>query len=148
LEPRLLVGVFRRAVSGPGGEEDPLAAMRGTDVGGAQHAPARIEPEVGQGSEYSTECSHNRLACGISQTPRAGFQVARGTGGRGEESADVFDHHQTGVEDGDGVRDVVPQPGAGALGQTRAAAGDGHVFDRGSQPSARRPAVRRPSSRR
>jgi hypothetical protein len=97
----LLVGVFSsgRSPRGPGGEEDPFAAVRCADIGGTQHAPACIEPEVGQGSKYGTECPHNRLTWGVSQTPRAGFQVARGTGGGGEESADVFDHHQAGVED-------------------------------------------------
>ena len=149
LAPRLLVGVFSSGdpLGRPGGEEDPLSTVRGSDVSGAKHAPARIEPEVGQGAEYGTECAHNRLACGVSQTPQAEFHVARGTGGRGEEPADILDHHQTGVEGFDGAHDVVPEPGAGAFGKSGAAAGDGDVFDRGTQPSGRTPRGCWPSSR-
>jgi len=79
--PMLLVGVFSRVPGGPGGEKNTLAAVWGSDVGGAKHEPFRVVPEVGQGSEYGTECSHRTLAWGVSQTPRAGFHVARGTGG-------------------------------------------------------------------
>lgn len=79
--PMLLVGVFSKGSGGPGGEEGPLAAVRGPDVGGTKHEPLRVVPEVGQGSEYGTECSQRRLTCGVSQTPRAEFHVARGTGG-------------------------------------------------------------------
>lgn len=79
--PMLLVGVFSRVPGGPCGEEGPLAAVWGPDVGGAKHEPLRVVPEVGQGSEYGTECPQSRLTCGVSQTPRAGFHVARGTGG-------------------------------------------------------------------
>ncbi len=110
LVPRLLVGVLSSGdPSGwPGDEESSLAAMRGSDIRGAKHTPARIEPDVGQGAEYGTECAHSRLACGVSQTPRAGFHVARGIGGRGEEPPDILDHHQAGVEGFDGANDVVP----------------------------------------
>ncbi len=59
--PMLLVGVFNSVAGGPGGEEGPLAAVRGPDVGGAKHEPLRVVPEVGQGSEYGTECSQRRL---------------------------------------------------------------------------------------
>lgn len=147
LVARLLVGVFSNGdpLGRPGGKEDALSAVWGSDVGGAKHAPARIEPEVGQGAEYGTECAHSRLTCGVSQAPRAEFHVARGTGGRGEEPADILDHHQTGVEGLDGVHDVVPEPGAGAFGQSGAAAGDGDVFDRGTRPSGRTLRGRRPS---
>lgn len=79
--PMLLVGVLNRVFGGPGGEEGPLAAVRGPDVGGTKHEPLRVVPEVGQGSEYGTKCSQRRLAWGVSQTPRAEFHVARGTGG-------------------------------------------------------------------
>ncbi len=149
LAPRLLVGVLRSGdPSGwPGGEEDPLSAVRGSDVGGAKHAPARIEPDVGQGAEYGAECAHRRLACGVSQTPRAEFHVARGTGGRGEEPSDILDHHKAWVEDFDGTDDVVPQTGPGAISQSGATAGDRDVFDRGSRPSGRTPPGLRPSSR-
>lgn len=132
---KLLVGVLSRGGSpgGPGGEEDPLSAVRGSNVRGAKHAPARIEPDVGQGAEYGTKCSHSRLACGVSQTPRAEFHVDRGTGGRGEEPSDILDHHQAGLEGFDGSGNVVPQTGPGAISQSGAAAGDRDVFDRGSQ---------------
>ena len=79
--PMLLVGVLSRVLGGPGGEESALAAVWGSDVGGAKHEPACVVPEVGQGSEYGTECPQRRLTWGVSQTPRAGFHVARGTGG-------------------------------------------------------------------
>jgi hypothetical protein len=79
--PMLLVGVLRRVLGGPGGEEGALAAVRGSDVGGAKHEPLRVVPEVGQGSEYGTECPQRRLTWGVSQTPRAEFHVAWGTGG-------------------------------------------------------------------
>ncbi len=79
--PMLLVGVFSKGSGGPGGEEGPFSAVRGPDVGGTKHEPLRVVPEVGQGSEYGTECSQRRLTCGVSQTPRAEFHVARGTGG-------------------------------------------------------------------
>ncbi|GGT26252.1 hypothetical protein GCM10014713_19180 [Streptomyces purpureus] len=121
--------------------------MRGSDFRGAKHAPARIEPEVGQGAEYGTECAHSRLACGVSQTPRAGFHVARGTGGGGEESSDILDDHQARVEGFDGTDDVQPQTGPGAISQSGATAGDRDVFDRGTRPSGRTPPGHRPSSR-
>jgi hypothetical protein len=79
--PMLLVGVLSRVLGGPSGEEGALAAVRGADVRGAKHKPACVVPEVGQGSEYGTECPQRRLTWGVSQTPRAGFHVARGTGG-------------------------------------------------------------------
>ena len=79
--PMLEVGVLSRVPGGPSGEEGALAAVRGPDVGGAKHEPACVVPEVGQGSEYGTECPQRRLTWGVSQTPRAGFHVARGTGG-------------------------------------------------------------------
>ncbi|WUF49445.1 hypothetical protein OHA73_35615 [Streptomyces sp. NBC_00483] len=145
---RLLVGVFSSGVSfgGPGGEEDPFAAVRGADVGGAKHAPARIEPDVGQGAEYGTECAHSRLTCGVSQTPRAGFHVARGTGGGGEESPDILDDHQTGFEGFDGADNVQPQTGPGAVNQSGATAGDRDIFDTGSRPSRHTPPGLPPSS--
>lgn len=79
--PMLLVGVLNRVFGGPGDEESALAAVRGSDIGGAKHEPPRVVPEVGQGSEYGTECPQRRLTWGVSQTPRAEFHVARGTGG-------------------------------------------------------------------
>lgn len=77
----LLVGVLNRVFGGPGDEERALATVRGSDVGGAKHEPLRVVPEVGQGSEYGTECPQRRLTWGVSQTPRTEFHVARGTGG-------------------------------------------------------------------
>ncbi|GAA2314823.1 hypothetical protein Scani_48590 [Streptomyces caniferus] len=106
----LLVGVLSRVFGGPGGEEGPLAAVRGADVGGAKHEPSCVVPEVGQGAEYGTECPQRRLAWGVSQTPRAGFHVARGTGGGGEEAAHILDHNQAGSEGFDRTGDVQPQP--------------------------------------
>jgi hypothetical protein len=45
----LAVGVGR-----PGEDEDPLAAVGCPDVCGGYNDPLRIEPEVGQVSEYGT----------------------------------------------------------------------------------------------
>lgn len=109
----LLVGVLSRAFGGPGDEEGPLAAVWGPDVGGTKHEPPRVVPEVGQGAEYGTECPHRRLTWGVSQTPRAEFHVARGTGGGGEEAAHILDHNQAGTEGLDRTGDVQPQPGTG-----------------------------------
>ena len=145
--PMLLVGVFSRVPGGPCGEEGPLAAVRGPDVGGAKHEPLRVVPEVGQGSEYGTECPQSRLTWGVSQTPRAGFHVARGAGGGGEEAADILDHNQAGSEGFDRTGDVQPQPGAGLSVESGPAAGDRDVFDRGSPPSGRTPARQRTSRR-
>lgn len=146
--PMLLVGVFSRVPGGPCGEEGPLAAVRGPDVGGAKHEPLRVVPDVGQGSEYGTECPQSRLTCGVSQTPRAEFHVARGTGGGGEEAAHILDHNQAGSEGIDRTGDVQPEPGAGLGVESGPAAGDRDVFDRGSQPSGRTPGGRRTSRRR
>lgn len=106
----LLVGVLSRVSGGPGGEEGPFAAVWGPDIGSAKHEPLRVVPEVGQGSEYGTECPQSRLTCDVSQTPRAGFHVARGTGGGGEEAAHILDHNQAGSEGLDRTGDVQPEP--------------------------------------
>ncbi|MBB4981501.1 hypothetical protein GGE06_002411 [Streptomyces sp. SFB5A] len=145
--PMLLVGVLSRVSGGPGRQEGPLATVRGSDVGGAKHEPLRVVPEVGQGSEYGTECPQRRLTCGVSQTPRAGFHVARGTGGGGEEAAHILDHYQAGSEGLDRTGDVQPQPGTGVGVESGPAAGDRDVFDRGSRPSGRTPGGRRTSRR-
>lgn len=145
--PMLLVGVLSRLSCWPCGEEDALATVWGPDVGGAKHEPLRVVPDVGQGSEYGTECPQSRLACGVSQTPRAGFQAARGTGGGGEEAAYILDHNQAGSEGLDRTGDVQPEPGAGLGVESGPAAGDRDVFDRGSRPSGRTPAARRTSRR-
>jgi hypothetical protein len=156
IEPRFAVGVLNRdstvwlrsgprgfgsaplalratGVGRPGGDEDPFTAVRRADVAGAKHVPARIEPEVGQVREYGAECPHSRLIWGVSQTPRAGFQVARGLGAGGEDASDVLDHHQAGAEDGYDVGDAAPHAGAGAFGESGTEAGDGEVFGRGSR---------------
>lgn len=106
----LLVGVLSRVFGGPCGEEGPLTTVRGPDVGGAKHEPPCVVPEVGQGAEYGTECPQRRLTWGVSQTPRAGFHVATGTGGGGEEAAHILDHNQAGTEGLDRTGDVQPQP--------------------------------------
>jgi hypothetical protein len=139
------VGVLSKGSGGPGGEEGPLAPVRGSDVGGAKHEPPCVVPEVGQGAEYGTKCPQSRLGWVVSQTPRAEFHVARGTGGRGEESSDILDHHQAGAEGFDRAGDVQPQPRAGVRVESGAAAGDGDVFDTGSPRSARTPGAHRPS---
>ncbi len=145
--PMLLVGVLSRVSGGPGGEKGSLASVRGSDIGGAKHEPLRVVPEVGQGSEYGTECPQRRLTWGVSQTPRAGFHVASGTGGGGEEAAHILDHNQAGSEGLDRTGDVQPEPGAGLGVESGPAAGDRDVFDRGSRPSGRIPGGRLTSRR-
>jgi hypothetical protein len=71
--------------------------------------------------------------------------VARGIGGRGEESSDILNHQEAGEEGLDRTGDMQPQPGTGVRVESGAEAGDGDVFDRGSRQSARRPWVRQPS---
>ncbi|GGN51313.1 hypothetical protein GCM10012285_41300 [Streptomyces kronopolitis] len=97
-------------LGGPGDEEGPLATVRCSDVRGTKHEPPCVVPEVGQGSEYGTECPQRRLTWGVSQTPRTGFHVARGTGGGGEEAAHILDHNQAGAEGLDRTGYVQPQP--------------------------------------
>lgn len=143
----LLVGVLNRVAGGPGGEEGPLAAVRGPDIGGTKHDPLRVVPEVGQGAEYGTKCPQRRLTWGVSQTPRAGFHVARGTGGGGEETAHILDHNQAGTEGLDRTGDVQPKPRTGLGVESGPAAGHRDVFDRGSPPSGRTPGGQ-PTSRR
>jgi len=141
----LLVGVLNRRSGGPGGEEDPLAPVGCSDVGGAKHEPSCVVPEIGQGSEYGTKCSQRRPGWVVSQTPRAEFHVASGTGSGGcEESSDILDHHQAGAEGFDRTRHVQPQPRTGVLIESGTASGDRDVFDRGSPRSARTPGAHRP----
>lgn len=46
---------FGSPAAGVGQHEDPLPPMRSPDVGRRAHDPFRIEPEVGQVSEYVSE---------------------------------------------------------------------------------------------
>lgn len=138
----LLVGVLNSALGGPGGEEDPGPAVGRADVGGAKHEPFRVVPDVGQGAEYGAKCPQRRLGWVVSQTPRAGFHVARGTGGGGEESSDILDDHQAGAEGLDGTGDVQPQARAGVGVEAGPSAGYRDVFGRGNPPSGCKPAAR------
>ena len=139
--------------SGHAAERDPLGHGRvqwgqcWERRGGQLYEPACVVPEVGQGAEYGAECPHRRLYWVVSHTPRAGFHVASGAGGGGEESADILDHHQAGTEGFDRADHLQPKARAGTGGESGAAAGDGDVFDTGSLRSARTPPERRPSSR-
>src|SRR5690606_16398479 len=45
-------GVLSSAVGGPGEDEDAEPSMRCADIGRSNARPLRIEPEVGQVSEY------------------------------------------------------------------------------------------------
>ncbi|GLW58007.1 hypothetical protein Kpho01_60180 [Kitasatospora phosalacinea] len=104
-----------------------------SDVGGAKNEPPRVVPQVGQGAEYGAKCPHRREGWVVSQTPRAGFQVASGTRG-GEESSYILDHQETGVEGLDRARHVQPEPGSGLRVEADASARDRDVFDRGNRP--------------
>lgn len=96
----------------PGQEEDPLSLMGSSDLRSAYDCPFRIEPEAGQVREYGSECPQRRFTTCVSQTPRAGFQVAIGF--RREEAADILDHHQSGLKGFDGAGNVQPETGPGA----------------------------------
>jgi hypothetical protein len=74
------------------------------------------------------------LIWGVSQTPRAEFHVASGTGGRGEQAPDILDHYQARSESCDSTGDVPPQPGTGVVVEPGTTAGDRDVFDRENQP--------------
>jgi hypothetical protein len=81
----------------------------------------RVIPELGQVSEYGTECPQIRLIPSVSQTPRAGFHVAMSVGT--EYSSHVFGHDVAGPELADGVGHVGPQPGPVAGPEPSAFAG-------------------------
>ena len=67
-------------VAKSGEDENPAPAVRCPDIGCANTAPFRIEPEVGQVSKNGSECPQMRFSCSVSQTPRAWFHVAVGSG--------------------------------------------------------------------
>ncbi|OKI21395.1 hypothetical protein A6A25_08675 [Saccharothrix sp. CB00851] len=63
-EPSCAVGVGSISASStvaglaqPGEQEHPLAAVRGSDVGGADATPERVIPRFGQVAEYTVESS-------------------------------------------------------------------------------------------
>src|SRR5579872_583206 len=99
--------------SRPGDDENPLAAVRSPRIGGGYDKPFRIEPETGQVSEYSAECPQRMFASGLSQTPRAGFHIAVGSGT--EQSSHVLQHYQRRPQDAGRAGDVRPDPGPVAL---------------------------------
>ncbi len=115
-----------RGVGRPGEEDDTSTLVGSTNGGRSEHTPLRIEPEAGQVCENGTECPQKRFIADVSHTPRAGFHVT--VGRRGEKAGDIFDHHQSGSEFGDGAGDMPPQAGAGALGEARAAPGEADVL--------------------
>jgi hypothetical protein len=129
--PRFTVGVFcSLALVGQGpdrDEKDALASVRGADVGSAYACPpAVVVPEVGQVREYGSKRPHRGHIIGVSQTLRAGFQVAKGvgSGAGGEDAADILDDDQSWSQAGDGGGDKLPEAGAGAGGEPGARAGD------------------------
>ena len=78
----------------PREDEDPLASVGCADVGSGNSDPLRVIPEVGKVSKYGAECPQYRLLsfpAPVSQTPRARFHVAIGSGM--EETSHVFDEY-------------------------------------------------------
>ena len=66
---------------GVGKYEHAPSSVASPDVGYADAVPLRIEPEVGQVSENTSECSQNRPSVfGTSHASRAVFQRASGFG--------------------------------------------------------------------
>jgi hypothetical protein len=112
--------------SGPGRDEDAFAFVGGADVAGAKTAPARIHPERGQVAEYGSECPQMRLVAAVSQTPRAGFHVAVGSGTA--QSSNVLDDDQGRAQGRDGEGDVCPQAGRCSGDDARASSGHGHAL--------------------
>lgn len=101
-------GPFQSDATGAGKNEDSAADVGGSDVGRWYATPSRMIPEVGQGSENSSECSQNRLVLSVTQTPSAAFHVATRLGG--EETVDILKEHPGGVKLFDGPCDLIPQP--------------------------------------
>lgn len=119
----LVVGVGSR----PRDDENALTLVRGPDVGCTLHMPFRIEPEVGQVSEYGADSSKSVGVVGVIIQRRAvGSHPASGLGR--EKSTDIFDHYQSRAEDGYRAGDVGPQARPRALGDACAQTGEGHVL--------------------
>src|SRR4051812_35862295 len=87
--------------------------------------PARVVPEVGKVPENTTECPQNDSWV-VSQTSRAGFQIAIGCGRVG--ATDVLPYDVGGADDGDCLAHLPPQVGAGALGHAGALPGVAEVL--------------------
>jgi hypothetical protein len=83
--------------------------VAGTDVGSANATPARVIPEVGQVAEYGSECPQSALTF-VSQTPRAGFQVAIRLGT--EQPPHILDDDVLRLQLIDGAAHFGPEPGA------------------------------------
>jgi len=114
--------------SRPGDDEDPFPAVGSASVCRGYSRPFRVIPEVGQVSENGTACPQSMFVSGLSQTPRAEFQVAIGSGT--EQSPHVFQHDQRWPQRVDGEGHVSPYTGPVALTQPSPAAGTGHVLAR------------------
>lgn len=85
-----------------------------------------MEPEGGQVSEYGTESSKKPSCSGtFIQSLSSGFQST--VSFRREEPFDIFDDHQSGLEDVDGSGHVGPQAGAGVGREAGAFPGGGDV---------------------
>lgn len=117
------VGVLSSGAAGQ--DEGPVPAVRRTCFRCAKTQPFRIEPEIGQISEYSAKCPQADTSL-VSQAPRARFQEAKGP--LRDEAADIFDHHPFGVEDVDGARHVLPQAGSVAVLHAVTGSGDRDVL--------------------
>lgn len=127
----LLLPDFQSRAAGvgrPGEDENAPAEMTGTDCGGGNTEPFRIEPDFGQVCENGSKCPHSRFRTGVSQAPRALFHVA--VGSLTEQLLNVLDHNQRRPQRGDGARHVVPEATPGALPHPGALAGAGDVLAR------------------
>jgi hypothetical protein len=73
----------------PSDDEDPGSLVRGADVGSADNLPRRVIPELGQVSEYGTECPHG-LVAGVSHAREAVEYVRVGVCFGTEESSHIL----------------------------------------------------------
>lgn len=118
-------GVGNSPLAGPGEDEDAEPTVRCSDIGRSEANPFRIEPEVGQVSEYSSKCPQN-MPWVVSHTERAGFQVARCV--CTEQSSHVLDHDPVGSVLFDGSGELRPEAGACAVGHATTSAGEADVL--------------------
>jgi hypothetical protein len=106
-------------------DEDSETSVRGSHVGSSKTAPFRIEPEVGQVSEYTAECP-KAGASGFSQTSLRLFHFANRSGTKG--SFDVFPDNIFRLYYGDAFAHGFPQIGSGTVLHAAALAGEAQVL--------------------
>jgi hypothetical protein len=112
--------------SRPSEDEHALAPVWCPGVSGGYDLPLRIEPDVGQVPENSAECSQSMFVSALSQTPRARFHVAIGSGT--EKPPHVLKQDESRLQHVDRRGDPRPHAGAGAGPQALPCPGAAHVL--------------------